>query len=179
MTKNPKYSEIDFQETRQIILNQFSNGTRLFSRLISKVIRNTNQMMKVRMGSNSTIKLSINQYVEMYGVCDSTVRNSIKNGKLNATKENGKWYIVINKEELPSPVSSDDNQDNTIPLLKQQVEHLQNTVEILKERIKEADVRSERQDQIIMRQTLMLGSDSKGGIWQRIKNSIFGNVQSA
>ena len=29
------------------------------------VIRNTNQMMKVRMGSNSTIKLSINQYVEI------------------------------------------------------------------------------------------------------------------
>ena len=49
---------------------------------------------------------------------------SIKNGKLNATKEKGKWYIVINKEELPSPVSSDDNQDNTIPLLNQQVERL-------------------------------------------------------
>ena len=133
-------------------------------------------MMKVRMGSDATIKLSISQYIEMYGVCDSTVRGGIKNGKLNATKENGKWYVVVNKEDIPTPVSSDGNQDNTVTLLNQQVEHLQNTVEILKERIKEADVRSERQDQIIMRQTLMLGTDSKGSIWQKIKNSIFGDT---
>ena len=32
--------------------------------------------------------------------------------------------------------------------------------------------------EIIMRQTLMLGSDSKGSIWQRIKDGIFGNVQA-
>ena len=126
------------------------------------------------MGSNSTIKLSINQYVEMYRVCDSTVRNSIKNGKLNASKVNGKWYIVINKEELPSPVGSDSNQDDTVLLLNQQVEQLQETIEILKDRIKESDIRSERQDQIIMRQTLMLGAGSKGSIWQKIKNGIFG-----
>ena len=130
------------------------------------------------MGSNSTIKLSINQYVEMYRVCDSTVRNSIKNGKLNATKENGKWYIVINKEELPSPVGSDSNQDTTFELLTQQVEQLKETVELLKERIKESDIRSERQDQIIMRQTLMLGAGSKGSIWQKIKNGLFGNVEA-
>ena len=134
-------------------------------------------MMKVRMGSNSTIKLSINQYVEMYGVCDSTVRSGIKSGKLDATKENGKWYIVVNKEDIPNPVSSDGNQDNAVLLLSRQVEQLQETVEILKERIKAADLRSERQDQIIMRQTLMLGSDSKGSIWQRIKNGLFRNVE--
>lgn len=130
------------------------------------------------MGSNSTIKLSINQYVEMYRVCDSTVRNSIKNGKLNASKVNGKWYIVINKEELPSPVGSDSNQDDTVLLLNQQVEQLQETIEILKDRIKESDIRSERQDQIIMRQTLMLGAGSKGSIWQKIKNGLFGNVEA-
>ena len=130
------------------------------------------------MGSDATIKLSISQYVEMYGVCDSTVRSGIKSGKLNATKENGKWYVVVNKEDIPTPVSSDGNQDNTVTLLNQQVEQLQDTVEILKERIKESDIRSERQDQIIMRQTLMLGADSKGSIWQRIKDGIFGNVQA-
>ena len=131
-------------------------------------------MMKVRMGSDATIKLSISQYVEMYGVCDSTVRSGIKSGKLNATKENGKWYVVVNKEDIPTPISSDGNQDNTVILLNQQVEQLQETIGILKERIKESDIRSERQDQIIMRQTLMLGADSKGSIWQRIKSGIFG-----
>ena len=131
-------------------------------------------MMKVRMGSDATIKLSISQYVEMYGVCDSTVRSGIKNGKLNATKENGKWYIVVNKEDIPSPVGSDSNQDDTVLLLNQQVEQLQETIEILKDRIKESDIRSERQDQIIMRQTLMLGVGSKGSIWQKIKNGLFG-----
>ena len=119
-------------------------------------------MMKVKMGSDLNIKLSINQYVELFGVCDSTTRNGIKSGKLNATKENGKWYILVNKDDMPNPVSSDSNQDNAVLLLNQQVEQLQETIEILKERIKESDVRSERQDQIIMRQTLMLGSDSKG-----------------
>ena len=131
-------------------------------------------MMKVRMGSDATIKLSISQYVEMYGVCDSTVRSGIKSGKLNATKENGKWYIVVDKEDIPTPVSSDSNQGDTVLLLNQQVEQLQETIGILKDRIKEADIRSERQDQIIMRQTLMLGAGSKGSIWQKIKNGIFG-----
>jgi hypothetical protein len=126
------------------------------------------------MGSDSNIKLSIGQYVELFGVCDSTARSGIKSGKLNATKQNGKWYILVNKDDMPTPVSNDSNQDTTIGLLNQQVEQLQETIEILKERIKESDVRSERQDQIIMRQTLMLGSDSKGSIWQRIKNGILG-----
>ena len=135
-------------------------------------------MMKVRMGSDATIKLSISQYVEMYGVCDSTVRSGIKSGKLNATKENGKWYIVVDKEDIPTPVSSDSNQGDTVLLLNQQVEQLQETIGILKDRIKEADIRSERQDQIIMRQTLMLGAGSKGSIWQKIKNGLFGNVEA-
>lgn len=130
--------------------------------------------MKVKMSGNSIIKLTINQYVKMYGVCDSTARSGIKSGKLNATKESGKWYILVDKDDMPNPVGSDSNQDDTVLLLNQQVEQLQETIEILKDRIKESDIRSERQDQIIMRQTLMLGAGSKGSIWQKIKNGLFG-----
>lgn len=126
------------------------------------------------MSGNSIIKLTINQYVKMYGVCDSTARSGIKSGKLNATKESGKWYILVDKDDMPNPVGSDSNQDDTVLLLNQQVEQLQETIEILKDRIKESDIRSERQDQIIMRQTLMLGAGSKGSIWQKIKNGLFG-----
>jgi hypothetical protein len=134
--------------------------------------------MKVKMSGNSIIKLTISQYIELFDVCDSTARSGIKSGKLNATKESGKWYILINKDEIPSLVSSNSNQDTTFELLNQQVEQLKETIELLKERIKESDLRSERQDQIIMRQTLMLGTDSKSSIWQRIKNGLFGNVEA-
>ena len=147
-----------------------------------------------------TIKLSVSEYIEAFDVCDSTVRNRIRKKQVEAEMIGGKWYIVVDSQALPKsyvmasgnpttvttqsdgqPDSQLDGQSDNSLLLEsrqQQIDQLQETITVLKDRLKQSDIRAERDQSIIMRQTLLLEQKSTS-IWQRIKGIFTGNEVNA
>ena len=133
---------------------------------------------------SGTIKLTIKEYSEAFGVSDTTTRTRVREQQVQAYKQNNKWLIEVDRNEIPSPVVSSDNQlisesDTLTKLLdakEQQIAQLEATISHLKVRLDQADERSERQDAIIMKQTLMISGKS-ASIWQRLRD-LFGGVEA-
>lgn len=129
------------------------------------------------------VNLTIKQYSKAFGVSDTTTRTRVRNGQVTASKQDSKWLIAIDKNQVPNLVDSSDLQltsesDALAKLLEakdKQIAQLEASVEHLRLRLEQVDERSERQDAIIMKQTLMISG--KGvSVWQKLKG-LFGGVE--
>ena len=130
------------------------------------------------------IKLTIKQYSRVFGVSDTTTRTRVREEQVRAYKQNNKWLIEVDKNEVPNPVDSSDNQfinesDTLTRLLEakeEQIAQLEASVKHLRVSLDQANERSSRQDAIIMKQTLMIPVRS-ASIWHKLKG-LFGGVQA-
>jgi len=130
------------------------------------------------------VKLTIKQYSKAFDVSDTTTRTRVREEQVTAYKQNNKWVIEVDKNQVPNLVDSSDSQlisesDTLTKLLDakdKQIAQLEASVEHLRLRLEQVDERSERQDAIIMKQTLMISSRSVS-VWQRFKG-LFSGVEA-
>jgi len=130
------------------------------------------------------VNLTIKQYSKAFGVSDTTTRTRVRKGKVTAYKQDNKWLIEVDRNQLPNLVDGFDleltsESDTSIKLLDakdKQIAQLEASVEHLRLSLEQANDRSERQDAIIMKQTLMISSGNVS-IWQRLKG-LFGGVEA-
>ena len=129
------------------------------------------------------VKLTIKQYSKSFGVSDTTTRTRVREEQVRAYKQNNKWLIEVDKNQVPNLIDSSDSQlisesDTLTKLLDakdKQIAQLEASVEHLRLGLEQANERSSRQDAIIMKQTLMISSRSVS-VWQRFKG-LFSGVE--
>ena len=116
------------------------------------------------MVTNVDNRFSIQEYANIKNVHINTVRNWIKDKKIEVTMISNKWYIhdtnIVNNQEYVSEKTStnndnssntivdnsSNNQDLVVGILQDQIEHL-------KEELKEANDKIKRSDMMIMKLT--------------------------
>ena len=63
------------------------------------------------MSTQTTTRLTIQEAVKFYGKAEKTIRRWIKEGKVTAAKEEGKWYVYPDEQDIVSPDVQEDQPD--------------------------------------------------------------------
>lgn len=118
-----------------------------------------------------TMTLGVKEYAGMFGLGVSTVRKYIRNGKLDASKnEQGQWSIVCEAGDTTNASS-----DGIIILERdKQIEWLQEQIQFLKEALQEKSKSEERLQSIILSQSIH--NQPRLTMWSKLK-AIFSQEQ--
>lgn len=97
-----------------------------------------------------TMKLGVKAYADRFGLGESTVRKYIKNGKLDASKDQlGQWAITCD-------ATNNSTSDGMLLLEKEKyIQLLQEQIEFLKKTVEEKVKSEERLQQIILSQNIL------------------------
>lgn len=123
--------------------------------------------MTTTTNSDDVIHSTIREYADLKGMGISTVRKHIREGKLDAFKNDDDRWIIRTSHDDIQPVSSGDTSDTVILLLKEkdiQIRDLKNQVQFLQETLKLKVSSEERLQQIILSHSI-----PKLGVWQKVK----------
>ena len=114
----------------------------------------------------ASMTLGVKAYADTFGLGESTVRKYIRNGKLDASKDQlGQWAIVCDDTSTNTSTNTSDSmvlleKEKQILLLTEQNEFLKKTIE---EKIKS----EERLQQIILSQNIL--HQPRLTLWSKLK----------
>lgn len=137
-----------------------------------KLIDSDNQLIE-----SGPMILDIKQYAKSFGISETTVRTRIRENQVDCYKQNNKWLIKVDKNQLPIIDNQVDSQlisdfDAIVELIKSkddQISQLKETIEHLQSSLTKANDLASQQNAIIMNQTLMIKS-KKTSVWNRVKS---------
>lgn len=120
---------------------------------------------------STTMTLGVKAYAETFGLGVSTVRKYIRNGKLDAIKDElGQWSI-----ECEAGSTTNASSDGMLVLEKEkQIQLLQEQIEFLKESLQDKTRSEERLQQIILSQSIL--NQPRLTMWSKLK-TIFSQEQ--
>ena len=81
-------------------------------------------------------KLTVREYSDLKGISESTVKNHIRNKKLQAIQEDGKYFIIVENTRRVIPREEKILKEK-ISLLKKEIKMLKENQERHKEELKE------------------------------------------
>jgi excisionase family DNA binding protein len=117
--------------------------------------------------------MTVQDFVQQYGVSRRTVYRWIESGKIRATKIDDKWDI---DDDIDIDVTYGAEYADTNKLLQQQIEQLQGENQYLRNKLDQAQEDRLRADTIIMQltkqfeqQTLLLEDMRNRSLWRRLK----------
>jgi excisionase family DNA binding protein len=117
--------------------------------------------------------MTVQQFVQRYGISRRTVYRWIDSGKIRATKVNEQWDI---DDDIDIDMASDAEDADTGQLLRHQIEQLQSENHYLRGKLDQVQEDRLRTDTIIMqltkqleRQTLALEDLSQRSLWRRLR----------
>ena len=70
---------------------------------------------------SSTVGLDVKEYAKVFAVSETTVRTRIRENKVACYKQNNKWIIIVDKNQLPKVDNNSDSklitQVNTLTMV--------------------------------------------------------------